>query len=66
MMANKQNEPINIIDLKIADASDDELKSILEVRKKYDKDERATLIKGLIFIAEIDGEYSQRSKIEDC
>lgn len=61
-MANKQNKPISVIDLKIADASDDELKDVLEVRKKYDESERVTLIKGLVYIAEIDGEYSDYEK----
>lgn len=47
----KDKKPINVIDLKIADASDEELIAILEVRKKYTQEERNTLITGLIYIA---------------
>ena len=47
----KEKKPINVIDLKIADASDEELIAILEVRKKYTQEERNTLITGLIYIA---------------
>ena len=63
-MAKKEKgkKPVNVIDLKIADASDDELKAILEVRKKYSDAERKTLITGLIYIAETDGEYSEFEK----
>jgi hypothetical protein len=59
-MAKKEKEkkPINVIDLKIADASDNELKAILEIRKKYSEDERNTLIKGLVYIAGTDGDFS--------
>lgn len=59
-MAKKEKEEktINVIDLKIADASDDELKAILEIRKKYSEDERNALIKGLIYIAGTDGDFS--------
>ena len=32
-MAKKEMKPINVIDLTIADASDDDLRAILEVRK---------------------------------
>lgn len=63
-MAKKENDkkPVSVIDLKIADASDDELKAILETRKKYSEDERNTLIKGLIYMARIDGDYSAFEK----
>lgn len=63
-MAKKdiKKSPVNVIDLKIADASDDELKAILEIRKKYSEDERNTLIKGLISIAKTDGDYSGYEK----
>ena len=54
----KEKKPINVIDLKIADASDEELIAILEVRKKYTEEERNTLITGLIYIAEADGDYT--------
>lgn len=54
----KDKKPINVIDLKIADASDEELIAILEVRKKYTQEERNTLITGLIYIAEADGDYT--------
>ena len=58
-MAKKEiNKSINVIDLKIADATDDELKAILEVRKKYDAEERMTLVKGLIHIANVDNDFS--------
>ena len=67
-MAKKEKgkKPVNVIDLRIADASDDELIAILEVRKKYSEDERNTLIRGLIFIAKTDGDYSafERQVIE--
>ena len=58
----KENKPINVIDLRIADASDEELTAILEVRKKYSEEERNTLITGLIYIAEADGDYSAFEK----
>ena len=54
----KDKKTVNVIELKIADASDDELKAILEIRKKYSDEERKTLVTGLIYIAETDGEYS--------
>ena len=67
-MAKKEKgkKPVNVIDLRIADASDDELIAILEVRKKYSEDERNTLIRGLLFIAKTDGDYSafERQVIE--
>lgn len=67
-MAKKEKgkKPVNVIDLRIADASDDELIAILEVRKKYSEDERNTLIRGLVFIAKTDGDYSafERQVIE--
>ena len=58
-MAKKEKgkKPVNVIDPRIADASDDELIAILEVRKKYSEDERNTLIRGLLFIAKTDGDY---------
>ena len=58
----KMNNPVNAIDLKIADATDDELKAILEIRSKYNKAERHMLIKGLLHIAETDGDYSAYEK----
>lgn len=63
-MAKKEKgeQPVNVIDLRIADASDDELKAILEVRKKYSVEERKTLITGLIYTAGTDGEYSEFEK----
>lgn len=63
-MAKKENgkNPVNVIDLRIADASDDELKAILDVRKKYSEKDRNTLLKGLIFIAMIDNDYSPFEK----
>ncbi|MDO4177186.1 MAG: TerB family tellurite resistance protein [Bacillota bacterium] len=63
-MAKKEKEKkqVNVIDLKIADASDDELKAILEARKKYSDDERSTLIKGLLYVANVDGDYSEFEK----
>ena len=54
----KDKKPINVIDLKIADASDEELIAILEVRKKYTQEKRNILITGLIYIAEADGDYT--------
>ena len=54
----KGKRPVNVIDLKIADASDDELIAILEIRKKYNEEERNTLIKGLLYISRLDGDYS--------
>lgn len=54
----KDKKPINVIDLKIADASDEELIAILEVRMKYTQEERNILITGLIYIAEADGDYT--------
>lgn len=61
-MAKKEMKPTNVIDLTIADASDEDLRAILEVRKKYDKDERVQLIKGLVYVAQIDGDYSEFEK----
>lgn len=61
-MAKKEIKPTNVIDLTIADASDEDLRAILEVRKKYDKDERVQLIKGLVYVAQIDGDYSEFEK----
>ena len=58
----KEKPQTKVIDLKIADATDEELKAILEVRKKYSIDERNTLIKGLVYIAQTDGEYSAFEK----
>ena len=59
---DKEKKPVNVIELKIADASDDELKDILEARKQYSEEERRSLLKGLLFIAEADGEYSAYEK----
>lgn len=61
-MAKKETKPINVIDLTIADASDEDLRAVLEVRKKYDNNERIQLIKGLAYIAQIDGDYSEFEK----
>ena len=58
----KQEKPVNVIDLKIADATDGELEAILEVRKKYTEEERRTLIKGLIYISNADNDYSEFEK----
>ncbi len=59
-MAKKEKErkPVNVVNLKIADATDDELKAVLKVRRQYDEEERKILVKGLFFIAEADGDYS--------
>lgn len=62
MGKNIKNGKVDVIDLKIADASDADLKAILEVREKYSDDERITLIKGLVYIANTDGEYSDYEK----
>lgn len=61
-MAKKEMKPTNVIDLTIADASDEDLRAVLDVRKKYDKDERIQLIKGLVYVAQIDGDYSEFEK----
>ena len=58
----KAKTQVSVIDMKVADATDDELKAILEVRKKYSIDERTTLIKGLVYIANTDGDYSAFEK----
>lgn len=60
--SEKKMQATHAIDLKIADATDDELKAILEVRKKYTQEERLTLIQGLVLIAEKDGDYSSIEK----
>ena len=58
----KEKKFISVIDLRIADASDDELKAVLDIRKQYSLDERNTLIKGLIHIAKADDDYSTFEK----
>ena len=58
MKKMKKEKLVNIIDLKVADATDDELKAILDVRKKYNEEERNILIKGLLYISRADGDYS--------
>lgn len=58
MKKMKKEKLVNVIDLKVADATDDELKAILDVRKKYNEEERKTLIKGLLYISRADGDYS--------
>ena len=62
MAKKEEKQLVNVIDLKIADASDEELKAILEARKKYNQEERLLLVKGLVFIAETDGDYSSFEK----
>ena len=63
-MAKKKEEKktVDVINLKIADATDEELKAIIEVRKKYSDEERMTLIQGLLYIAMADGDYSAFEK----
>ena len=58
MKKMKKEKLVNIIELKVADATDDELKAILDVRKKYNEEERNILIKGLLYISRADGDYS--------
>ncbi|MBR3117641.1 MAG: TIGR02452 family protein [Oceanobacillus sp.] len=57
---------VKYYEMKIADLSDDELKAILDIRKKYSEEERVELIKGLYFISLADGEYSdfEREMVE--
>ena len=58
----KEKKAIDVINLKVADATDEELKAILDVRKKYNQDERDILVRGLLFIAAADGEYAALEK----
>lgn len=53
---------IKATDQSISNVSDDELKAIMEVRKRYTPEERVRLIRGLLYIAACDGEVSPLEK----
>ena len=61
-MAKNGERMLSGVDLRVADATDEELKAIIEVRKRYAPEDRETLIKGLIYISRADGEYADYEK----
>lgn len=56
--ADKDATYVKYYDMKIADLTDEELKAIIDIRKKYSEEERIVLIKGLYYISMADGEYA--------
>ena len=52
----------SLSNVSLADLSDEQLLSIIEMRQKYSEEERRQLIRGLYYIALIDGDYSVGEK----
>jgi|GEM_PF-1344672 len=60
----KNTKDLKPIDAKVADLKDEDLKAIIELRKKIsEQKERESYIKGLLYISLVDNDYSEEEQI---